>query len=237
MTYGPCDYCPPVEVEVVERRESIPLDENEGVYVRDLATGKVRAQIGQSYMLKPNEQLWEKELQPQVEELLAKERKGGAARNKTRVVSYRAPHNSAVQVYDYSTRTSRVILGPEAVMLQPDEHFSILNLSGGKPKMPNKIKSLALLLGPDFMTDVVLVETADHARLKLQLAYNWHFEFAAGSKSDLHKLFQVQVCSVCVCGLFFLSANFSHSPSSFSLCSSHLLFPLGAAAALLATRW
>jgi len=189
MIYGACDYCPPIVVEVVERRESIPLDENEGVYVRDKTTGRVRAQIGQSYMLKPNEELWEKELPPAVEAALAKERKGGAARNKTRVVSYRAPHNSAVQVYDYTTCQSRVVLGPDAVMLQPDEHYTILNLSGGKPKTPGKIQSLSLLLGPDFMTDVVLVETADHARLKLQLAYNWHFEY--DSKALVAKLFQV----------------------------------------------
>jgi phenylacetaldehyde dehydrogenase len=34
MIYGPRDYIPPVEVEIVEKRVSIPLDENEGIYVR-----------------------------------------------------------------------------------------------------------------------------------------------------------------------------------------------------------
>jgi len=38
------------------------------------------------------------------------------------------------------------------------------------------IKALSLQLGPDFMTDIVIVETADHARLSLKLSYNWHFE-------------------------------------------------------------
>jgi len=32
------------------------------------------------------------------------------------------------------------------------------------------------LLGPDFMTDLVVVETSDHARLSLKLSYNWYFE-------------------------------------------------------------
>jgi len=32
MIKGPCDYIPLVEVEVVETRKSIPLDENEGHY-------------------------------------------------------------------------------------------------------------------------------------------------------------------------------------------------------------
>ena len=59
------------------------------------------------------------------------------------------------------------------MMLGPDEQFTKLSLSGGKPKKPNAIKSLCLLLGPDFCTDIVIVETSDHARLSLQLSYNW----------------------------------------------------------------
>jgi major vault protein len=30
MVYGPTDYVPPVEVEFIEKRTAIPLDENEG---------------------------------------------------------------------------------------------------------------------------------------------------------------------------------------------------------------
>ena len=67
----------------------------------------------------------------------------------------------------------RVVYGPDLVMLGPDEHFTKQSLSGGKPKKPNMIKSLCLLLGPDFCTDIVIVETSDHARLSLQLSYNW----------------------------------------------------------------
>ena len=35
---------------------------------------------------------------------------------------------------------------------------------------------MAILLGPDFMTDIIKVETTDHARLRLQLCYSWKFE-------------------------------------------------------------
>jgi len=59
-------------------------------------------------------------------------------------------------------------------MLGPDEQFTQLSLSGGKPKKPNQIRTLCLLLGPDFCTDVIVVETSDHARLQLQLSYNWY---------------------------------------------------------------
>jgi major vault protein len=47
--------------------------------------------------------------------------------------------------------------------------FTILSLSGGKPKKQNQIQSLSLSLGPDFMTDIVIVETSDHARLQIQV--------------------------------------------------------------------
>ncbi|XP_030649466.1 major vault protein [Chanos chanos] len=188
MLRGPIEYVPPATVEVVLRRQAIPLDENEGIYVRDIKTGKVRAVIGHTYMLTQDEELWEKELPPNVETLLAsnrdplsdrserRQRSDGDQRDKTRVVSYRVPHNAAVQVYDYREKKARVVFGPELVMLGPDEQFTVLSLSGDKPKRANVIKAICLLLGPDFCTDIINIETADHARLQLQLSYNWHFD-------------------------------------------------------------
>lgn len=41
MLRGPVEYVPPAAVEVVLKRQAIPLDENEGIYVRDIKTGKV----------------------------------------------------------------------------------------------------------------------------------------------------------------------------------------------------
>ena len=192
MIYGPCDFVPPIEVDVLEKRKAIPLDENEGVYVRNISTGKVSMITGQSHMLKPDEELWEKDLPPGVEELLnrgpreySSER---TARDRTRVVSYRVAHNSAIQVYDFKEKQSRVVFGPDLVMLGPDEQFTVLFLSGGKPKQENMIQSLTLMLGPDFMSDCINVETADHARLSLQLAYSWRFDV---DKQNPEKLFQV----------------------------------------------
>ena len=194
MVYGPRHYVPPVQVEIVQTRAKIPLDDNEGIYVRDITTGKVRAHVGSSYMLKPNEELWEKPLPATVEQLLKGLSTGGSlwrpdgTRDPSRVVTVRAPHNSAIQIYDYKERQSRVVFGPDLVMLAPDEDFTVLSLSGSTPKKPHVIKSLTLLLGPDFMTDIVNVETSDHARLQLKLSYNWHFEV---DQVDGAKLFSV----------------------------------------------
>jgi major vault protein len=198
MIRGPCDYVPPIQVDIVEKRRSIPLDQNEGIYVRDIKSGQVRSVTAESYLLKENEELWEKVVPSVVEELLLKDvsrdrKEGGrtAQRDKTRVITYRTPHNSAVQIYDYKTKHSRVVYGPDLVMLGPDEQFTIQSLSGDVPKRPHVIKSLCLLLGPDFMTDVVVVETSDHARLSLKLSYNWHFEYDPQDPAKSAAIFSV----------------------------------------------
>ncbi|XP_062919136.1 major vault protein isoform X2 [Mobula hypostoma] len=211
MIRGPVDYVPPVMVEVVSLRQAIPLDQNEGIYVRDNKTGKVRAVIGQTYMLTQDEELWAKVLPPTVEELLCLDKnpvldrsgpsrdvgvgnsgEGATRRDPTRVVTFRVPHNAAVQIYDFSSKAARVVFGPDLVILGPDEQFTVLSLSGGRPKRPGVVRSICLLLGPDFCTDIVVVETADHARLQLQLAYNWHFEVSDRSDpKEAAKVFSV----------------------------------------------
>ncbi|KAL3317733.1 hypothetical protein Ciccas_003610 [Cichlidogyrus casuarinus] len=205
MITGPVEYVPPVEVQVVDRRKAIPLDENEGIYVRDTRTGRVRAVTGKTYILNQDEELWEKNIPAAVYKILSEQHDPIADRSSasqqqsltkrldlTRVICYQVPHNAAVQIYDYKEKKARVQFGPDLVMLGPEEQFTQLSLSGGKPKRPNVIRSLCLLLGPDFCTDVVTVETADHARLSLQLSYNWHFQVEPEmSATDSAKLFSV----------------------------------------------
>ena len=130
MIRGPIEYVPPVEIEVVTKRKAIPLDENEGIYVRNIKKGRVRAVTGETYMLNQDEELWEKELPPEVELLVSADRdpladrsiirnsqqegpRGGPApssgksRDKTKLVSIRVPHNAAVQIYDYKEKKAR----------------------------------------------------------------------------------------------------------------------------------
>ncbi|MDM8557397.1 hypothetical protein [Candidatus Parabeggiatoa sp. HSG14] len=211
MIEGPCDYIPPVQVQVLERRRAIPLDKNEGIYVRDVKSGELKLVSGpKAYMLTPYEELWTKELPPLVEELLEQqsdfmvemrrpiaqrktaETEQKSKRDPTRAIVFHVPQNSAVQLHNYKDRTARVVFGPDLVMLEPDEAFTVLSLSGGKPKQPHAIRTLALFMGPDFMTDMFTVETSDHARLQLQLAYNWHFDVP--DKNDIEtvaRMFQV----------------------------------------------
>ena len=138
------EYIPPTQVEVIARRKAVALDDSEGIYVRDVRTGRVRAVIGQAYMLTENEELWEKELPKQIENLLTSDAlaernstsKGSAPkRDKCRVVTYRVPHNACVQIYDYKQKQGRILFGPELVMLGPDEQFTLLSLSASVPKL------------------------------------------------------------------------------------------------------
>ncbi|CAF3914588.1 unnamed protein product [Rotaria sp. Silwood2] len=131
------------EIDNVTRVPDTVLDENEGIYVRDLKTGRVRAIVGNTYMLTQDEELWEKELPLSIEEFLQRDslvdRRTKTTvtssfqttkRDKSRLVTYRVPQNQAVQVFDYKEKNSRIIFGPELVMLGPDEHFTYINLSG-----------------------------------------------------------------------------------------------------------
>ncbi len=117
----------------------------------------------------------------------------GADLDLRRVVTFQVPHNAASQIYDYQSKRSRVVFGPDLVMLGPNEEFTQLSLSGGKPKKANLIRAIALLLGPDFCSDIITVETSDHARLQLQLSYNWHFDVKAdeADQTEAGKLFCV----------------------------------------------
>lgn len=200
MVYGPRKYVVPTQVSALDKRQAIPLDQNEGIYVRDTTTGRVYTITGQTYMLKVNEELYCKQIPQVVNQLLeqtgyrgqnAKSSKS-AKREPWKVITYRVPHNAAVQLYDYKQKKSRVVFGPELVMLEPDEQFSIMSLSGGEPKRPNVITSLSLMLGPDFMNDQVIVETSDHARLKLKLSYNWRFEVDKKDPEQALALFSVR---------------------------------------------
>ena len=116
MIKGPTDYVPPVEAEVITRRKAIPLDVNEGIYIRDIKSGKIRAVIGETYMLNQDEELWDKALPAEVERLLTKDALADKdkkeviqekPRNKSQVISYRVPHNGAVQIYDYKEKKAR----------------------------------------------------------------------------------------------------------------------------------
>lgn len=185
MILGSCEFIPPVEVRIKERRIRNPLDKNEGIYVRDMNTGEVKLISGQTYMLSAHEQLWSKPLSYHVDRLLSSgldrmpfdkiHEVKSKRRDLTRAVTFKVKKGRAVQLFDYKQKKTRIVFGPEEVMLQPYETISTLVLSGGYPVKENHMISLALELGPSFINDQFVIETTDHATLFLELSFNWEF--------------------------------------------------------------
>ena len=214
MIKGPIEYIPLTEVEVLEKRKSIPLDVNEGIYVRDTTTGEVRLVRGKTYLLDTHEELWSKDLTEEIEYLVAAQKLGSKSleiqkdkngnpiydpkilaankRDKTRAVSYKIPHNSVTELYNFKTKQHRVVFGPNLILLEPDEDFTLVQLSGGDPKLEDQISSLSINLGPDFLTDTIEVDTCDHARLLLKLSYSWYFKVDRNNKEEVARIFSVK---------------------------------------------
>lgn len=189
MEYGPKSYVPPVEVNVLREVNQLALDKNEGIYVRDTKTGKISSIIGQNYMLKPDEVLYELNLPKITKDLLDAE---GVERPLSTVVTYKCPFNACVQVFNYKHKASRIVFGPDLVTLGPDETITVNVLSGGKPKCPGRIKSLYIALGPDFTSDIIEVETSDHCRMNIALSYNWHFKTNNNDQESGEKVFTIR---------------------------------------------
>jgi major vault protein len=202
MIKGPCRYVPNIEVDVIEKRSVIPLDSKEGIYVRDTKTGVVRSVIGKSYMLESYEELWAKELPPTVECLVGNNSERSGPRDPTKVITYKCPYNAIMQIFNFKNEKSRIIFGPQLVMLEPDEEFNLLELSGKTPKVPGVVKTLYFNMGPSYTTDKIEVETSDHALLIIEVAYNWYFDVSANDTFDIQsKVFKVRDCIGEMCSL------------------------------------
>lgn len=191
---GPSRFCPHIEIDVVDRRSRIPLDDKEGIYIRDTKTGNVRAHVGQSYLLESYEELWANELSEVEENILAKSQPGQGARDKTKLVTYKCPYNTVMQIFNFKTEKSRVVFGPELVMLDPDEKFRVMCLSGKTPKVPGVINTLCLSMGPTYTTDQIEVETSDHALLLIEVAYSWFFDVDKTNEEECNRIFNVRDC-------------------------------------------
>jgi len=201
MIKGPCRFLPPIEVDFLEKRSVIPLDDKEGIYVRDIKNGTVRSHVGKSYLLEANEELWINELSEIEEEILENANPEMGKRDKTRVVSYKCPYNTVMQIFNYKTEKSRIVFGPKLVLLEPEEKFCLMYLSGKTPKVPGVVKTLNLNMGPTYTTDKIEVETSDHALLVIEVAYNWFFDVNRNNEDECKKIFAVRDCIGEMCSL------------------------------------
>lgn len=85
------------------------------------------------------------------------------------------------------TGESRVVVGPQTVLLEYDEQPQIISMSRGKPKSTNdKIRTTYLRVSANKVSDIVHVETKDLCRLSVELSYRLNFE------GDSSKWFDVE---------------------------------------------
>jgi len=97
MEYGPQAYLPPSEVEIIREVQQLPLDKNEGIYVRNTKTGQCKAVIGENYMLSPDEERYSLELPALTKKLLSKDPRFVD----DKLITCNCPFNACVQVFNY----------------------------------------------------------------------------------------------------------------------------------------
>merc|ERR1712032_1024053 len=111
---------------------------------------------------------------------------------KSKVVTYPATDNTAVQIHDFKKQESRIVFGPELILLGPYEQITVLGVSGDVPKRENALQLLCLPLGQNNFEDEITVETNDHASMSLRLSYSAHFRVTQEIREETPgKLFSI----------------------------------------------
>jgi major vault protein len=147
--------------------------------------------MGSSYFLSPDEELWNKVLPENIEAKYLSDM-NLVKRDKSRLVKYNCPFNSIMQIYNLKTKKNRIIFGPDLAVLDPEEEFTLIELSGKTPKKGGFISTLYLKLGPIFSSDQFTVETIDHTKLKLIVSYDWIFDIKHGDEENASKIFTIR---------------------------------------------
>lgn len=92
------------------------------------------------------------------------------------VPTIRVQQGYAVQVAD-SDGSRKVVEGPATLLLDYAESLDVLSLSTGKPKNTDRLFRTAYLnVKNNKVSDIIEVETIDHVKVRVKLAYNVNFE-------------------------------------------------------------
>ena len=168
---GPTHYIPHKYSIVEKLVKSISLGHDEGIYVKNNRTGRIRLEKGpKSIMLSPEEEPYKKDYtKSEIEAIKIKE----ADLEKTKCRPLWVLENEATLIM--SEDKQKFVKGPEVVMLDPFERPYIMDISGGTPKGSERLKIWKIKLGPNFSTDILDVRTKDNAVLKIKLRYKWKF--------------------------------------------------------------
>ena len=170
-------FFPTEELEVVGEVQAIALAEKEAVYVRDIATGKIRTVVGPcAFLPDPTRvELVKRPLLPEVAQ-----RYGLAKPDPARAPAISIPPSYAVLVTGKSRR--EVVRGPQVRILDFDEELEVLWLSTGTPKSDAQLLGTCfLLVDGNKVSDLLRVRTADHVELEVKLGYRVSFSSRQGA--------------------------------------------------------
>ncbi|MBI2898703.1 MAG: hypothetical protein HYY17_00815 [Planctomycetes bacterium] len=179
-------FFPSESLEVTAEVQAIPIAEKEGIYVRNLETGKVATEIGpKNTLADPTKtEIVSRALDPEIEKLY-----GVTGRDKGKAVSIYIPPSYAVMVTGKNKR--EVVIGPATRILDFDEDLEILKLSTGKPKTDETLLSTCFLqITGNKVSDIVRVKTADHVELEVTASYR--VTFVAQDAREREKWFNVK---------------------------------------------
>ncbi|HEY8079732.1 MAG TPA: hypothetical protein VIF62_36630 [Labilithrix sp.] len=171
-------FFPSEHVEVLGVVLPIPIAEKEGIYVRDLASGRVATVAGpQNYLADPTrEEIVYRELDAERVRLF-----GVEAHDTLRAVSVYVPPSYAVLVTGKTTR--EVVVGPQTRILDFDEDLEVLHLSTGRPKTDETTLATCFLqVEGNKVSDIVRVRTSDHVELEVALSYRVSFVTRANER-------------------------------------------------------
>jgi len=164
-------FFPTEHFEVVASVQAIPLADKEGIYVRDIETGKMTTEVGPKNYL-PDPTRVEVVSRPLDAEIVR--RYGLTNHDPGKAVSIYIRPSVAVQVIAKNKRD--VVRGPVTRILDYDEDLEVLRLSTGKPKTDEKLLSTCFLqIDGNKVSDIVRVKTSDHVEVQLLLSYRVSF--------------------------------------------------------------
>ncbi len=165
-------FFPTPNVEVVCDVSSIPLGEREGVYVRDIATGRITTVTGPiNFLPDPTRVV----VVPRSLDDARCDLYGASHdRDEARALTVYVPSSFAVLVTAKGKR--EVVRGPQTRVLDYDEDLEVLELSTGKPKTSERtLRTCFLQTDGNKVSDVLQLKTADHNEIAVAVSYRVSF--------------------------------------------------------------
>jgi hypothetical protein len=154
---------------------AVPIAEKEGIYVRDIESGRIATIVGPcSYLPDPTKvEVVDRFVSADTAQLY------GVAPARGRALSIYIPPSFAVLVTARNKR--EVVKGPQTRILAFDEDLETLRLSTGRPKTDEALLPTCFLqIEGNKVSDVVRVKTADHVELEVALSYRVSFVTRGG---------------------------------------------------------